>query len=57
MENKDEQLDAIICDKTQFICGTPMQARDRLCKRLRQAVQDKGQKSLRRFYTMWYEMA
>lgn len=24
MENKDEQLDAIICDKTQFICGTPM---------------------------------
>ena len=32
MENKDEQLDAIICDKTQFICGTPMQARDRLAR-------------------------
>lgn len=30
--NKDEQLDAIICDKTQFICGTPMQARDRLAR-------------------------
>lgn len=32
MENKDEQLDAIICDKTQFICGTPIQARDRLAR-------------------------
>ena len=27
-----EKLDALICDKTQFICGTPMQMRDRLAR-------------------------
>lgn len=26
------KLDAIICDKTRFICGTPMQLRDRLMR-------------------------
>lgn len=31
MEN-GENLDALILDKTQFICGTPMQARDRLTR-------------------------
>ena len=30
--DEGEKLDAIICDKTQFICGTPMQARDRLAR-------------------------
>lgn len=32
IENKEDRLDAVICDKTQFICGTPMQARDRLAR-------------------------
>ena len=27
-----KRLDAIICDKTLFICGTPMQLRDRLMR-------------------------
>ncbi len=30
-ENK-KRLDTIICDKTQFLCGTPMGLRDRLAK-------------------------
>lgn len=30
-ENR-KKLDVIICDKTQFICGTPMQLRDRLAR-------------------------
>lgn len=30
-EGKDK-LDTIICDKTQFLCGTPMQLRDRLAR-------------------------
>ncbi len=27
-----KRMDTIICDKTQFICGTPMQLRDRLAR-------------------------
>ena len=27
-----DKLDTIICDKTQFLCGTPMQLRDRLAR-------------------------
>lgn len=30
-ENKKE-MDTVICDKTQFLCGTPMQLRDRLAR-------------------------
>lgn len=31
-DSGSHKTDAIICDKTQFICGTPMQLRDRLIK-------------------------
>lgn len=31
-EKSDDIPDTIICDKTQFLCGTPMQLRDRLAR-------------------------
>lgn len=32
VDEEKNKLDTIICDKTQFLCGTPMQLRDRLAR-------------------------
>ncbi len=31
-DENNKPMDTIICDKTQFVCGTPMQLRDRLAR-------------------------
>lgn len=43
-ENK-KSMDTIICDKTQFVCGSPMQLRDRLARGIGKRLKIKTKKA------------
>lgn len=45
VNEKKRALDTIICDKTQFLCGTPMELRDTLAKKCGKRFKIKTKKS------------
>ena len=45
VDEKKRALDTVICDKTQFLCGTPMELRDMLAKKCGKRFKIKTKKS------------